>query len=294
MEEQRYRSALRSEREAFQSLILEKGRLAFPEEWEGKGEWARPSAYEAALTSGEASNAATRRGGGRAAAPPTTPVVVVDVREFRSALPNMLHLRGIEVKPVTLEVGDYVLSSEIVVERKAIPDLIQSLGSGRLYNQADAMTRHYKRPALLIECEEGRPFSLINASELGPDISPNAVTSKLSLLLLHFPKLRIFWSRSPSHTVAIFTALKHGHSEPDVTVAASVGLPSAPGAEQAFNMAPQDFLRQLPGVFAHNYRKLMNSVLNLQELSTRSREQLAAIIGAVNAKLLHDFLHREA
>ena len=27
----------------------------------------------------------------------------VDVREFRSALPNMLHLHGIGVKPVTLE-----------------------------------------------------------------------------------------------------------------------------------------------------------------------------------------------
>ena len=63
---------------------------------------------------------------------------------------------------------------------------------------------------------------------------------------------------------------------------------------QAFNMAPQDFLRQLPGVHAHNCRKLMNAVLNLQELSTRSREQLSAVIGPVNGKLLHDFLHREA
>ena len=40
--------------------------------------------------------------------------------------------------------------------------------------------------------------------------------SKLSLLLLHFPKLRLLWSRSPAHTVAIFAALKSGNqSEPD-------------------------------------------------------------------------------
>ena len=65
----------------------------------------------------------------------TKPTVVVDVREFRSALPNMLHLHGVEVRPVTLEVGDYILSSEVCVERKAIPDLISSLGSGRLYHQ---------------------------------------------------------------------------------------------------------------------------------------------------------------
>lgn len=33
------------------------------------------------------------------------------------------------------QVGDYVLSPDIVVERKALADLFASLGSGRLYNQ---------------------------------------------------------------------------------------------------------------------------------------------------------------
>jgi ERCC4-type nuclease len=33
-----------------------------------------------------------------------------------------------------------------------VPSRWQSLASGRLYNQAEAMLRYYKRPALLIEC----------------------------------------------------------------------------------------------------------------------------------------------
>ena len=45
---------------------------------------------------------------------------------------------------------------------------------------------------------------------------------------------------------------------------------------------------------AHNYRRLMNSVLNLQELCGKSKDELAAIIGKQNAQLLHEFLHREA
>ena len=149
----------------------------------------------------------------------------------------MLHLHGIEVKPVTLEIGDYILSPEVCVERKAIPDLIQSLSSGRLFNQAEAMMRYYKRPALLIECEDHRPFGLINANELGPDIAPQALLSKLSLMLLHFPKMRLLWSRSPAHTVAIFAALKQGQAEPDAAAAASIGMTQAPGAAQTFNMA---------------------------------------------------------
>lgn len=39
-------------------------------------------------------------------------------------------------------------------------DLIQSLNSGRLYNQALAMTRHYARPMLLIEFDKDKPFDL--------------------------------------------------------------------------------------------------------------------------------------
>ena len=37
---------------------------------------------------------------------------------------------------------------------------------------------------------------------------------------------------------------------------------------------------------------LMNSVLNLQQLSERSLQQLTDVIGAQNARQLHDFLHR--
>jgi hypothetical protein len=87
--------------------------------------------------------------------------VVIDVREFRSALPCLLHESGAEIVPITLNIGDYVLSPDICVERKSIPDLIGSLNSGRLYNQCVSMTRYYKSPALLIEFSESRPFSLL-------------------------------------------------------------------------------------------------------------------------------------
>ena len=59
-----------------------------------------------------------------------------------------------------LQVGDYVLTPDVCVERKSVGDLIGSLNSGRLYTQATAMTRHYSRPVLLIEFEENKAFSL--------------------------------------------------------------------------------------------------------------------------------------
>ncbi len=66
---------------------------------------------------------------------PSCETVVVDVREFRSSLPSLLHEAGLALVPVTLEVGDFVLTPEIVVERKSVSDLFGSFASGRLYTQ---------------------------------------------------------------------------------------------------------------------------------------------------------------
>lgn len=54
------------------------------------------------------------------------------MREFRSSLPALLHQRDMIIEAATLEVGDYVLTPDICVERKSILDLIGSFTSGRL------------------------------------------------------------------------------------------------------------------------------------------------------------------
>lgn len=54
------------------------------------------------------------------------------MREFRSSLPNLLDRARLQVVPATLTVGDYILTPDMCVERKSVPDLIQSFNSGRL------------------------------------------------------------------------------------------------------------------------------------------------------------------
>lgn len=54
------------------------------------------------------------------------------MREFRSSLPSILHGSGLQLVPTTLTVADYVLTPDICVERKSIPDLVSSFNSGRL------------------------------------------------------------------------------------------------------------------------------------------------------------------
>lgn len=145
------------------------------------------------------------------------PRVIVDIREFRSKLPGMLHAHGIAVIPRTLLVGDYILTKSLIVERKSVSDLVQSFSSGRLYKQVENMTRAYSQAVLLIEFDQSQPFALSDAvaqtvaSNIrvnDVDISVNSITSKIVLLTKTFPRLRILWSRSPAETAQLFFDLK--------------------------------------------------------------------------------------
>ncbi|POV99012.1 hypothetical protein PSHT_13729 [Puccinia striiformis] len=160
------------------------------------------------------------------------PKVVVDVREFRSSLPSLLHAGNFRIEPTTLLVGDYILSPEMCVERKSIADLIQSFNSGRLYQQCETMSAHYKTPILLIEFDEKKSFTLETYKEtrgnktstLSVAPSDSDLQAKLVLLTLTFKKLRLIWSSSPTATAEIFRDLKLTHPEPDAETASMIGM----------------------------------------------------------------------
>ncbi len=54
----------------------------------------------------------------------------------------------------------------------------------------------------------------------------NTLGAKLVLLSLHFPRLRVIWSRSLHATVDLFRALKANQDEPDAAAAAAIGAHS--------------------------------------------------------------------
>ena len=58
-------------------------------------------------------------------------------------------------------------------------------------------------------------------------LQQHSLISKLCLLTLHFPRLRIIWSRSLHATADIFRALKTSQEEPDPVSAAAVGKQAA-------------------------------------------------------------------
>ena len=308
VEEQRYLSALRREKESFERLIREKSMMALPLSADG-----RPIAEDADQRF--LRTISSRVAGGQRSATAEPPRIIVDMREFRSSLPSMLHAADIQVIPCTLQVGDYVLTPTMCVERKSLSDLIQSFNSGRLYTQCELLCVHYQHPILLIEFDQDKSFSLKSTNDAKPGGRPaNAdldIQAKLVLLTSAFPRLRIIWSSSPYATSDIFADLKQNFDEPDAAKVALVGLDEVPEAEvgnassevvrradwqssseHSFNLGPQDLLRALPGVNTKNFRYIMSQVRDITDLCDLSQEDLSELIGVEPARQLLRFIER--
>ncbi|KAL5750805.1 hypothetical protein ACOSP7_025408 [Xanthoceras sorbifolium] len=292
-EGQKFEASIRRENGAFESLIRQKSLMMIPVDQDGHC-LGLNSSTEAHATSSQ--NAVTRKAGGRKDVEKEMQVIV-DMREFMSSLPNVLHLKGMRIIPVVLEVGDYILSPLICIERKSIHDLFSSFTSGRLYHQVETMVRYYRIPVLLIEFSPDKSFSFQSASDIGDDVAPHSIISKLSLLALHFPRLRIIWSRSLHATAEIFASLKANQDEPDEAKAIRVGVPSEEGIvendvrAENYNTSALEFLRRLPGVTDSNYRSIMDGCKSLAELALLPVEKLAELMGGQKAaQTLRDFL----
>lgn len=293
VEEQRYLSSVRREKDAFTKLIKEKSSMSVVMTLDAHGIEDPQEAFLRTINTRIA-------GGGRLAATAQPPRVVVDVREFRSSLPSLLHGRSMIIVPCMLTVGDYILSPNICVERKSIKDLISSFKDGRLYNQAESMLQHYKSPMLLIEFDQGKSFTLEPFADLSGSLqsvsAANAssdLQSKLVLLTLAFPKLRIIWSSSPYQTAEIFESLKTQEPEPDPVAAVRVGLEGGQTVdEQSFNREPQDMLRCVPGVTGKNIKNLVVEMGSLREVANASVEELEPAVGKEAGRMIHRFFNK--
>ncbi|CAH8872393.1 unnamed protein product [Trichobilharzia szidati] len=288
VEEQRYLTSLRREKEAFESLIQLSSTIVIPK--------------DATIPYGmnEKSDSNDNQ---------ILPRVIVDMREFRSELPALLHRKGIKVEPMTLSIADYILSPHLCVERKSVSDLIGSLNSGRLFHQATAMSRHYASPVLLIEFSMPNKVSSVShgstrgfrsnepigfalytgrhAINPSSEFNSHHLLSKLVLLTIHFPNLRLFWSMTPYCTAELFAEIKLGRPEPTVEK-----LPQDGDHLEDHNIEAVDMLLKLPGVSWKNYRRIMNHVSSLYDLVSCSLEKLTEILDSSEcATKLYTFLH---
>jgi Fanconi anemia group M protein len=152
--------------------------------------------------------------------------IVVDQRELDSTIARDLSKReGVETRLETLEVGDYVVSDRVVVERKTVSDFLDTLTGGdrSLFEQVKDDARYYDRPVVIIE-----------GTDLYGErnVHPNAIRGALASLAVDFG-VSVVQTEDESDTTEMLEVLAtREQEEADRTV-------SAHGEKQAKTLAEQ-------------------------------------------------------
>ena len=124
--------------------------------------------------------------------------IIVDERERKSGIPDLLKSVGLNLEMKTLPIGDYIVAPETVVERKSIRDLMSSVFDGRLFDQCSRLKEHFEYPIVLME---GNVDEIEEITE-----NPLIFYGAISTVVLDF-KIPVIPTPSAAHTAKLLVSL---------------------------------------------------------------------------------------
>lgn len=124
--------------------------------------------------------------------------MVIDEREKKSGIPDLLKQIGVKVEMMNLPVGDYIVAPETIVERKSVSDFISSVFDGRLFDQCSRLREHFEHPAIVIE---GNVDEIEQIAE-----NPLVFYGAVSSVVLDF-KIPVIPTPNASHTAKLLVSM---------------------------------------------------------------------------------------
>ncbi len=119
--------------------------------------------------------------------------LIVDSRELPTAVPRELTRLGVEISGESLQIGDYIASEEVGIERKESGDFLQSLIDGRLFSQLNSLRSAYRRAVLIIEGEQLTGQRAIN---------PASIYGALASIAIRI-QVPIIWTKDAEQTAQV-------------------------------------------------------------------------------------------
>ncbi len=191
--------------------------------------------------------------------------IIVDHRESRSPVMRFLTQKDIIIEPQQLDVGDYIVSSRIGVERKTVDDFLNSLIEGKLFVQMKNLRAAYSRPLLLIEGD-----NLLTKR----NISHNAIFGSFSAIMVDFG-IPIITTHTPQETADFLTVMLHREQKEGDRAVAVRGEKTA----RTISEQQQFLVEGLPNVSAVLAQRLLQHFGSIRTLVNASEEDLCQING---------------
>jgi len=191
--------------------------------------------------------------------------IIVDNREYRSNVIRFLSGKDIEIESQQLDVGDYVLSSRIGVERKKVDDFLNSLIEGKLFFQMRKLRDAYSRPVLILEGE-----GLLTKR----NISHNAIFGSLVSIIVDFG-IPIITTKSPHETADLLFVManrEQKQSNKEIAIRGEKWSMSIPEHQQFI-------IEGLPNVSAILAKRLLQKFGSIKDIVNASEQNLCSVQG---------------
>ncbi|MEW6592392.1 MAG: ERCC4 domain-containing protein [Candidatus Hadarchaeota archaeon] len=204
--------------------------------------------------------------------------IIADHREVPSGVVEELRKIGVGVEEMQLDVGDFILSQRVGVERKSAGDFLQSMIDGRLITQAKLLRESFERPVLIVEGKD-----LYNRRA----IHPNAIRGALAALAIDIG-IPLIPTADESDTAQLLAAIARREQAMEFKEVAI--------RKKICAMDPRECQRfvveGLPGVSAVLAKRLLEHFKTVEAVMLASEKKLREVhgIGKVKAKRIRELL----
>jgi len=207
--------------------------------------------------------------------------VIVDTREKKSRVPEILKELGVKVVFANLPVGDYSPSPGILIERKTVSDFISSIKRKRFQRQLQELKEAEEKTLIIIEGKH--LFSTMGMSE-------NAIMHSLAIITIGYGIPVVFTENS--RETAKFLKTISARESIDISEVRSLFF-------KRKALTPEDevlrVVESIPGVGPKRARALLKRFKNLKALVNASAAELMSVegFGKKRVEQFLEFVERE-
>ncbi|MHA2064652.1 MAG: ERCC4 domain-containing protein, partial [Candidatus Thorarchaeota archaeon] len=191
--------------------------------------------------------------------------MIVDSRELPTAVTRELTRLDVEISGESLQIGDYIVSEDVAIERKESGDFIQSLIDGRLFVQLTALRSSYRRPVLIIEGEQLIGLRAVNPASIYGALASIAIRIQVPIL----------WTRNAEETANVLFRLAHLEQ-----VGAKKKLRTRSGDARGTDAEALEYiLSGFPGVDTVISRAILSEFGTLEDVFSANEKELQGVKG---------------
>ncbi len=207
-------------------------------------------------------------------------VIHADRGEIKSGIPDRLKEHGISVVVEKLEIGDYLCSDRVCVERKTAEDFVALIKTKRLFRQITNLLEEYERPIFLIE-----GYHLYKVM----GVHPSGIRGALSMIAVNCG-IPVLFSKDKNDTAELLLTIARQEQAIRREISFYLKRKTKTPSEEI-----ERILESFPGIGPTLSKSLLMKYRTIAEILSASVDELKTVpkIGEKKASLIREILDRE-